>query len=239
MPRFIASLFFVVAATLGVPVAAQQEIDAALTAYCTHRVECAAGDLTLGTCLDDQPDVAKAAGVDDPGCAELVEMLLAHYRCQTTLSCEALLDPAQGGCAATAAPLLDLLLTRGVSACFEGRPPVDPPAGWTCAASYYNSGAVNDCDCGCGALDRDCETAGVVGCSDGGCYAAGCDYCYLDGDNVTCDDGTPPPDPPRTPVPPADVGQPSCASVGGGVGVLAIGALALARRRRTRASSDC
>jgi hypothetical protein len=227
--------FVVVVASVAVPCAAQQgptpqDIEATLTAYCEHRVTCDT-DLTSEACLADQPDVEKAAGVDDPGCADLVALLLAHYECQTALTCEALLDPTQGGCAATSTPLLDMLLTHGVSACFEGRPPVDPPAGWTCAPSYYNSGAVNDCDCGCGVLDRDCETAGVVGCGDGGCYAAGCDYCYADGDNVACDDGTPAPSPKPTPTPSPDVTTPSCAMLDGGAGVFALLALAVRRQR--------
>jgi len=48
------------------------------------------------------------------------------------------------------------------------------PPEWTCDPSYYGDG--EDCDCGCGALDPDCEDATVESC----------DYCGEDG---ACDAG--------------------------------------------------
>ncbi len=62
-----------------------------------------------------------------------------------------------------------------------------PPAGWTCLASFYDAG--DGCDCGCGVVDPDCT----------GTTATWCDYCTscADGDcanvdpfdNSQCDDG--------------------------------------------------
>jgi hypothetical protein len=200
---------------LAFPAWGDADIEPTLTAYCAHRVECRGQNITLATCLADLPDVERAAGVDDEGCDAFVALLLEHYQCQALLPCDELLDTAQPGCAITGARLLDALLTRGVGACFDGRPPVDPPVGWTCAAHYYNGGVGDGCDCGCGAIDRDCEQLGVVGCGEGGCTAAGCDFCYLDGDNVSCggEDTTSPP-PQRVPDPTPDpVAQPaSCAA---------------------------
>jgi hypothetical protein len=215
---------------------AQADIDATLDAFCAHRVECVGGDETLAACLAAQPDVEKAAGVDDEACAALVASFLAHRQCEAALPCEAFVDPAQSGCAATAAPLLDLLLGRGAGACFEGRPPIDAPDGWTCAPHYYNGGVGDGCDCGCGAIDRDCENLGVVGCSEGGCNAEGCDFCYLDGDNVSCDVDPPPgpgPTPPRIPAPTAP--SPSCAGTdGAGAAAAGVATLWFFGRRRRR-----
>lgn len=224
---------------LGVPAHAQREdIAAAIEQYCERHAECVAADEIAAACIADQPDLNKAAGVDDPICVTLVDLMLEHYRCQTTISCDALLDPAQVACAGTGAPLLDLLLTDGAGACFDGRPPVNAPEGWTCAPHYYNGGPGDGCDCGCGALDRDCELLGVVGCADGGCFAEGCDFCYLEGDNVTCDDGTPPPSPPPQPLPSPAEPAPSCAGAATGAGAWCAALLtALRFRRRAYASA--
>jgi hypothetical protein len=56
----------------------------------------------------------------------------------------------------------------------EGDPGV--PAAWNCAPSYFNG---NDgCDCGCGAVDPDCDDGGV------------CDFCYdADGAFTPCPTG--------------------------------------------------
>jgi hypothetical protein len=70
--------------------------------------------------------------------------------------------------------------------CEGGTPPVDPPAEWTCAASYYS--AADGCDCNCGAFDPDCTdpAARVYGCATGQtCSTAG-----------LCEGGTTPVDPP-------------------------------------------
>ncbi|MBM4282438.1 MAG: hypothetical protein FJ137_17350 [Deltaproteobacteria bacterium] len=236
-------------ALFGSAAQAQGDVATTLTAFCTHEVECVGGDATLQSCLDEQPDVEKAAGVDDDVCRGLADALLRHYQCQATLSCEALLGPAQDGCAATGAPLLDLLLTRGAGACFDGRPPVDAPPGWTCAAHYYNGGVADGCDCGCGVLDRDCENLGVVGCGDSGCTADGCEFCYQDGDNVSCDADPPPgpgPTPPRLPEPTAPASSCATGATGttggaGSVGVVLFTVFLRRRRRRALAgpSSVC
>jgi hypothetical protein len=57
-----------------------------------------------------------------------------------------------------------------------------PPIAWSCSASFY--GAVDGCDCGCGALDPDCAEPGATlfGCAQGdaSCDAAG--KCVKTGD---------------------------------------------------------
>jgi hypothetical protein len=230
--RCLLLLLLVVAAA--VPTRAQPDVATTLNDYCAHRIECAGDGQTVDDCLADQPDVQRAAGVDDPACTAFVELLLQHYACQTTLTCAALLDPAQGGCAGSSGALLEMLLTDGVGACFEGRPPVAAPEGWTCPAPYFNSGIANDCDCGCGAIDRDCTSAGVVGCAEDGCSADGCDFCYVAGDNVSCGDSDPTPPPPEPEPPPTPEPPPgSCAHSPRADGSALLGALvALAVRRR-------
>jgi len=52
--------------------------------------------------------------------------------------------------------------TWDLSACDSGI------AGWTCAPDWYNSGIMDDCDCGCGIVDPDCGGDVTVGA---------CDYC--------------------------------------------------------------
>jgi hypothetical protein len=49
--------------------------------------------------------------------------------------------------------------------------------GWTCNPAWYDSGFVDDCDCGCGIIDPDCGGDVTVGA---------CDYC---GDYGSCDQG--------------------------------------------------
>lgn len=41
------------------------------------------------------------------------------------------------------------------------------PTAWTCNVDYFDSGIMDDCDCGCGAVDPDCSDA----------TKASCDYC--------------------------------------------------------------
>jgi hypothetical protein len=40
------------------------------------------------------------------------------------------------------------------------------------------------CDCGCGVLDRDCNTD--EGCTERGCIAPGCDVCHSGSQTVAC-----------------------------------------------------
>jgi hypothetical protein len=242
MDRLVIAWSVAVWALVAPRVDAQPEPTPTIAAYCAHVVQCQAeaGALdapTLEACVAEQPGVEKAGGVDDDVCRDLVDVLLRHYECQTTLSCDALLDPAQSGCATTGTPLLELLLIRGAGACFDGRPPVNAPPGWTCAPHYYNGGAGDGCDCGCGVVDRDCENLGVVGCGEGGCTAEGCDFCYLGGDNVSCDDNPPPrPGPVPPTLPPTTPPEPSCAAQPSGVLGVGLAGLTLVFRRRRRAA---
>jgi hypothetical protein len=52
--------------------------------------------------------------------------------------------------------------------------PVEFPKDWTCDDSYYT--ANDGCDCGCGALDGDCEDA----------TGSSCNWCYCPGDVNNC-----------------------------------------------------
>ena len=55
------------------------------------------------------------------------------------------------------------------------------PGTWVCEASRF--GAIDGCDCGCGAVDADC----VDGCSGPGCRAPDCDSCRAaDGSAFPC-----------------------------------------------------
>jgi hypothetical protein len=241
MHRPVIAWWVAVAATGAFQAGAQPDPTPTIAAYCARLVQCqtdadASDAPTIEGCVADQPDAPKAAEVNDDVCRDLVDVLLRHYECQTTLSCEALLDPAQAGCAATGTPLLELLLIRGAGACFDGRPPVNAPPGWTCAPHYYNGGVGDGCDCGCGVVDRDCENLGVVGCGEGGCTAAGCDFCYLEGDNVSCDDDPQPRPGPVPPTLPPPTPEGSCAAQPSGAALgICIAGLVLARRRSRRA----
>jgi len=56
-------------------------------------------------------------------------------------------------------------------ACVDGgvAETVDPA--WTCPAAWF--GGDDGCDCGCGALDSDCDDATIAGCDANGCATAG------------------------------------------------------------------
>ena len=62
------------------------------------------------------------------------------------------------------------------------------PAGWTCDAQWYDENDPTACDCGCGAPDPDCASAG---CHTPGCTVTGCNFCWdTSGNEITCgDDG--------------------------------------------------
>jgi hypothetical protein len=66
--------------------------------------------------------------------------------------------------------------------------PGDVPAGWVCNPNYYGD---TTCDCGCGAIDKDCASVGSDGCAEEGCYVDGCQYCYdaSTGDSMNCEVG--------------------------------------------------
>jgi hypothetical protein len=65
-------------------------------------------------------------------------------------------------------------MSLAIDGCYPGQSCVasacaGSPTGWTCAASKFNGGAGNGCDCGCGIHDPDCDLAGeiVSGCPAG------------------------------------------------------------------------
>jgi hypothetical protein len=63
------------------------------------------------------------------------------------------------------------------------------PPGWRCGELY----ADGECDCGCGALDLDCDSAGIEACErcDYGCAGFTCPATIDPEDNTTCN-GPPP-----------------------------------------------
>lgn len=70
------------------------------------------------------------------------------------------------------------------------------PYRWTCADRYYNDGQL--CNCGCGALDPDCESSDLAACDvcdfEGSCSTQACPgriYAY---DNAYCQQPPPPPE---------------------------------------------
>ena len=76
-----------------------------------------------------------------------------------------------------------------------------PPPAWNCSARLYRDGV--RCDCGCGALDPDCESAGVEACdkcdSPGSCSAHACPGVIDPTSNGVCEQ---PPAPPGWQCPP-------------------------------------
>jgi len=85
-------------------------------------------------------------------------------------------------------PLLPTLGCGSYELCDEGgkcAPTV--PVAWTCAKEKYD--AIDQCDCGCGAVDPDCAfDLAVVGCGQGGTCAANgtCVACVPDCDGKLC-----------------------------------------------------
>jgi hypothetical protein len=63
----------------------------------------------------------------------------------------------------------------------------DVPSTWKCARNFYGDGL---CDCGCGAVDRDCASANVGACAackdEGGCSTTSCPGTIAPTDNSTC-----------------------------------------------------
>jgi hypothetical protein len=126
--------------------------------------------------------VTDCSGYDTGGCFDIP----VAWRCDPALywagdgchcGCGAV-DPDCASSAATVCDSCDDVGSCGVAACPAN---IDPnanhtctvPAQWTCNDTYY---AANDgCDCGCGALDPDCETLN----------ADVCDWCN---DAGSCDD---------------------------------------------------
>jgi hypothetical protein len=69
-----------------------------------------------------------------------------------------------------------------------------PPPSWNCSARLYHDGT--RCDCGCGAIDPDCESAGVEACekcdAPGACSAQACPSIIDAKNNGVCDPPPPP-----------------------------------------------
>ena len=209
--KFILVLFFF----YSLSAYAESTLDA--EEYCEHLVNCNV-ESTVARCVADLPNYSAAAEVNDPGCELLVSSLISHYNCKQTLPCDVLTDGS--GCAPSANVLIDLF-TDGYGACFQGRPPINPPDGWSCPEIFYNGGEGDGCDCGCGALDLDCVVDGTQsGCADAGCFADACTYCYIEGDDVECvDPSIPDPpvvNPPAAAPPAAQPESNGCANVGSG-----------------------
>lgn len=71
----------------------------------------------------------------------------------------------------------------------------EPPPVWKCSARLYHDGS--RCDCGCGAIDPDCESLGVDACdkcdAPGSCSAQPCPSFINAESNDRCDVPAPPP----------------------------------------------
>ena len=100
------------------------------------------------------------------------------------LDCAADATPAScASCAAcgTPAQCTDRVDPADLSACAE----TQEPETYTCDRFTYDDGAV--CDCGCGAFDPDCASAGVAACdSCSACGTARCDLIVSAADNTQC-----------------------------------------------------
>lgn len=70
----------------------------------------------------------------------------------------------------------------------------NPPYGWTCAPRLYHDGSI--CDCGCGDLDPDCDSADIDACdncnADKSCSVLACPGLIDATQNYRCDQPTPP-----------------------------------------------
>jgi len=56
-------------------------------------------------------------------------------------------------------------------ACVDGGVVVAIDPAWTCPPAWFGGG--DGCDCGCGAVDSDCDDATIAGCDTNGCATAG------------------------------------------------------------------
>lgn len=184
MPAVRSLLFAIVVLLLAAPGFAQEDpLFPELTNYCDHAVACdESGATTAELCLKQREPLEVVAGVDSDLCRTLLQSVLARYACQATTECALLADAAI--CPAEANAVADATLA-GAHVCLSGRVPIDVPDTWTCSSFYYSGGDADGCDCGCGAIDLDCN---VGGCAESGCREASCEYCYTDGTDLGCDD---------------------------------------------------
>ena len=162
---------------------------AALNAYCYAVVACApAGEASVESCRSEQPDLERLTEADHDDCRALLAALLERYQCLADVDCGEMANPDTTLCASASNQIVSLVL-GGADVCFSGKAPVEVPDTWTCNAFYYFGGADDGCDCGCGAVDPDCGAGG--GCADPGCFQEACEYCYLDGADVGCEEPEP------------------------------------------------
>lgn len=64
------------------------------------------------------------------------------------------------------------------------------PAAWTCNPAFYDTGAMADCDCGCGVQDPDCADLNATSCDycddAGSCNTDPCPGTIATANNATC-----------------------------------------------------
>lgn len=160
------------------------DIETELRAYCAQVATCnQSGSAGLEGCLAGAPPLDTVARVDHADCRALLAGFRALYRCRAGLACPVLLDENFDACPRESRTVLDLLISDA-HLCLRGRAPVQVPTTWTCNEFYYAGGAADGCDCGCGAIDPDCERGS--GCAESGCYEASCEYCYTNNMDLGC-----------------------------------------------------
>jgi hypothetical protein len=146
---------------------------------CARWAECGVPPPEEGSCEDQLQELIDNVGsVDVTLCDELGFALRDALECETTAPCAAIEDGSE--CPEEWEEINELF-DDGAGACMDGEEPAgedpeedDVPAGWQCEPSYYGDG---DCDCGCGVIDTDCDGGGVDAC----------DFCFDDGEPVSCE----------------------------------------------------
>ncbi len=128
------------------------------------------GDPTLNVADHDVPTGDTDGAPEGWNCS-------AAYYSDVTCDCGCgLADPGcTNGCAEPNCQALDC------DYCYDAlgqMVPCTPPEGWSCAADTWTD---YNCDCGCGVLDRTCDTGG---CSEPGCVVQGCRTCHGEGGAV-------------------------------------------------------
>ncbi|MGH1343543.1 MAG: hypothetical protein ACRBN8_18445 [Nannocystales bacterium] len=118
---------------------------------------------------DDHESCDCGGGIPDPDCDDDV-----------SAKCDECNGP--GSCGAA--------FEGGAVAVPDDNPLCFVPPNWTCEVLAYDDGAT--CDCGCGAVDLDCESEAVAACGEcngmGSCFADGEDCSAIAPiDNATCD----------------------------------------------------
>lgn len=172
---------------------------AVVVAACGSDVHCGPGTVEKdGKCL-----LAAAGPICGAGTAQVGNQCVALDAASETAAsdtasgAEATVEPTDSGPAMdfmeVATPLDCVPACDPTQVCVQGIcQPAPPPAAWFCAAAAYADGAL--CNCGCGAPDPDCATAGVTvkGCIGNAiCNADGtCSACKASCSGAQCgDDG--------------------------------------------------